>query len=262
MTKDTVYITLPPRHLRSLQGWDVIPAHLAYRIGPGPHLYRSDGTHPLRGGMMVLGDGDWDGSGPHETLCQEVLRECAARNFSGVVLDFERRLPPLEKLAARLDGLFARQGLALLVPEGYGMCAPNAKVMIPSSLSGGSLSLRLEEAGERFGRDRVVLALEKAAEDFFLPSPTGCGIPLTGEELEERMTRLRPAVFFSHELCARYFTYMSRDSGAHFVLFDDGETLRRKVDVAHRAGITTFAAPWAQVEEHASLLGLPRKKTH
>jgi hypothetical protein len=58
---------------------------------------------------------------------------------------------------------------------------------------------------------------------------------------------------------------MSRDSGAHFVLFDDGETLRRKVDVAHRAGIHTFLAPWVQVEEYAGQLGFRRrevKKTH
>ena len=84
--------------------------------------------------------------------------------------------------------------------------------------------------------------------------------PLTAAELGERMERLRPAVFFSHELCARYFTYMGRDGSAHFVLFDDGETLRRKVEVAHRAGIHTFLAPWAQVEEHAGQLGLRRRE--
>ena len=51
---------------------------------------------------------------------------------------------------------------------------------------------------------------------------------------------------------------MSRESGAHFVLFDDGDTLCRKLEVARRAGIHTFLAPWAEVEEHAGQLGLPR----
>ena len=258
MTKDTFLVTVPPQQLHRIQGWDVTPAHLAYRIGRGPHLFRSGGNLPLKGGLMVLDNQGFDAQGPVAPLCQEVVRECLARGFSGAVLDFEGRLPPLEQIAAQLDDAFTRRGWDLFVPEAYGQNAPHARVMIPSALSGGSLSLRLEEAGERFGRDRVALALEKAAEDFFLPSPTGSGVPLSREELEQRLSRIRPAVFFSNELCARYFTYMSRESGAHFVLFDDGDTLRRKMEVARKAGVSVFLAAWADVEEHAAQLGLTR----
>ena len=65
--------------------------------------------------------------------------------------------------------------------------------------------------------------------------------------------------FFSGELCARYFTYMSRENGAHFVLFDDGDTLRRKLDVARQLNIHTFLAPWAEVSAYAARLGIQRK---
>ena len=44
---------------------------------------------------------------------------------------------------------------------------------------------------------------------------------------------MSPSVFFSHELCAKYFTYQ-RDGRAHFVLFDDADTIRR-LTAAHRA---------------------------
>lgn len=256
---DTFIITLPPRQLPALRSWQATPAHLAYRMGPGPHLFRAEGTAPLRGGLMVLDDRDFDPLGPTGPLCQEIVRECQARGFSGAVLDFEGRLPPLEGIAAVLDESFARRGWTLLVPERYGLAAPHARVMIPSALSGGSLQKRLEEALERFGESRVALALEKVAEDFFLPSPTGSGQPLTGQELEELKRRLSPSVFFSGELCARYFTYMSRESGAHFVLFDDGDTLRRKVEVAHKLGIRTFLASWAEVGPHAARIGLQRR---
>lgn len=265
MSQDTFYIPVPPQQLRAIQGWDVIPAHLAYRIGRGPHLFRSGGAVPLKGGLMVLNDRGFDGLGATGPFCQEVVRECGARSFSGAVLDFDRRIPPLEQMAAQLDSLFARRGWVLFVPEAYGGCAPQAKVVIPSALSGGSLALRLQEAGERFGRDRIALSLQLTAEDFFLPSPSGSGVPLSREELRERLDRMRPSVFFSHELCARYFTYMSRDSGAHFVLFDDGDTLSRKLEVARRAGVHTFLAPWEEVGEYAARLGfqkrpVPRKK--
>ena len=83
--------------------------------------------------------------------------------------------------------------------------------------------------------------------------------PLTEEELEQLKQRLAPSIFFSGDLCARYFTYMSRDNGAHFVLFDDGDTLRHKVEVARELGIRTFLAPWAEVAPHAARIGILRK---
>lgn len=257
MTKDTFIVTLPPQP--PLRGWNVISAHLAYRVGRGPRLLRARGAIPPGGGLMVVDDQGFDGQGPMGPFCQEVLRECLARNFSGVVLDFEGRLPPLAQLAVQLEDGLSRRGLALYVQEMYGHCTRRARVLIPSALSGGSLASRLEEAGERFGRDRLVLALQRSAEDFRLPAPTGSGLPLSRKELADRMARLRPSVFFSGELCARYFTYMSRENGAHFVLFDDGDTLRRKMEVARRLGVRTFIAPWADLEEYAEGLGLNRQ---
>ena len=256
---DTFIITLPPRQLPALRGWQATPAHLAYRLGPGPHLFRAEGAAPPRGGLMVVDDKQFDGLGPTGPLCQEIIGETLARGFSGAVLDFDNHLPPLEQIAAALYEPFARRGWTLIVPERYGQAAPHARVMIPSALSGGSLRRRLEEALEQFGESRTVLALEKRREDFFLPSPTGSGQPLTEEELEQLKQRLAPSIFFSGDLCARYFTYMSRDNGAHFVLFDDGDTLRRKVEVARRLGIHTFLAPWAEIGPYAAQLGVQRK---
>lgn len=257
---DTFIVTLLPRHLASLQGWRVTPAHLTYRLGPGPHLFRADGGPLPRGGMMVVNDQGFGGLGQTGPLCQEILRECQARGFSGAVLDFENRLPPLEQITAVLDEQFTRRGWTLLVPERYAPHAPHARVMISSALSGGSLQRRLEEALERFGESRTVLALEKRSEDFYLPSPTGSGQPLSPQELEELKQRLSPSIFFSSELCARYFTYMSRENGAHFVLFDDGDTLGRKLEVARQLGIHTFLAPWAEVGPHAARLGIQRRQ--
>ena len=135
---------------------------------------------------------------------------------------------------------------------------PHAQVFISSALSGGTLVQRLREAQERFGRDRVVLALQRVAEDFFLPSPTGSGTPLTQEELQERIQERAPSIFFSHELCARYFTYMSRESGAHFVLFDDGATLAKKLQVARSLDIRTVLAAWPEIADVTEDLGLRR----
>ena len=255
---DTFLLTLTPRQLPALRGWRATPALLAYRLGPGPHLLRAEGAVPPRGALMVVSDQGYDGLGQTGALCRELLGECRSRGLSGAVLDFDHRLPPLEAACSQLDGLFARHGLALYVPEGYAPAAPHSRVMIPSALSGGSLELRLEEAGERFSPERVALALELRREDFPLPSPTGGGQPLSRDELEGLRGRLSPSVFFSRELCARYFTYTDGEGAPHFVLFDDGDTLARKVEVARRAGVHTFLAPWTQIAPFAGRLGIPR----
>ena len=256
--QDTFIVTLTPRQLPALQPWRATPALLAYRLGPGGRLLRADNALLPRGSLMVLSDRGFDGLGQTAPLCQEIVRECQARGFVGAILDFESRLPPLAQIAGQLDEPFARRDWMLFVPEAYAQSAPHGKVMIPSALSGGSLQLRLEEAVEQFGRERTALALEKAAEDFYLPSPTGSGQPLSQEQLEQLKERLSPSIFFSGDLCARYFTYMSRESGAHFVLFDDEDTLRRKVEVAHRAGIHIFLAPWAEISSCAAHIGVRR----
>ena len=54
----------------------------------------------------------------------------------------------------------------------------------------------------------------------------------------DALRRLREgkSVYFSDDLCARYFTYRS-GSENHYVLFDDAQTLRKKADMAENRGI-------------------------
>lgn len=262
MSEMPLIITVGPDRLREVQGAAVVTAHLSYRVCRGPHLYRVGGMNPPRGGLMGLDSRGFAGGGEVGPFCQEMVRECTARGFRGAVCDFEQgRDPTLERALAQLGETFQRRELALYVPESYGRGVPHARVMISSALSGGSLQKRLEEAVERYGGHRVVLAVECMAEDFFLPSPSGSGLPLSQQELSRKLEELAPSVFFSRELCARYFTYMSRDSGAHFVLFDDGGTVRQKVELARRMGLCGVVCAWPEIARWAGELGLGHSGT-
>ncbi len=224
-------------------------AHLAYRVCEGPHLYRAGGMVPPRGGLMAIDSTGFSGGGEPSKFCQEVLRECTARNFRGVVCNFdERRLGVLERVVAQLGDSFSRRNLTLYVPEQYGHCTSYARVMISSALSGGSLQLRLEEAEAKF-HGRVVLAVERLCEDFMLPSLSGGGIPLSPTQLASLIDRLRPSVFYSAQLCARYFTYMAQDGTVHFVLFDDKDTITRKIQRAGEIGAVAVMAGWSEIDD-------------
>lgn len=249
--KDMLILTTPPDQLTQARETGLTIGHMAYRVGRGPHLFRSGTPIPLRGGLMVVDAKSFDGQGEPGVLCQEILRECAVRGFGGVLCDFEGRpLPLLERVLSQLDEMLSRKGLTLHVPESYGHCTQKARVLIPSALSGGSLVQRLEECILRFGGpERITLAIQRVAEDFFLPSPTGSGRPMSREELARQLAERAPSVFFSNELCARYYTYMSRESGAHFILFDDAMSIRKKLQVAQHLGIRRAVAALPEIDD-------------
>ena len=248
-TRMQLILAAPPEDVTAAQAHGLTLAHMAYRVGGGPHLFRSNQPIPARGGLMYIDDGGFDGRGTPDAFCQEVVRECAARGFGGVVCAFDRKLPLLSAVVEQLGPMLVRQGRSFYVSEPYGRCTATGRVLIPTALSGGSLRQRLGEAVERYGDGRVALAVERTAADFFLPSPDGQGRPLTREELKARLEERSPSVFFSDELCARYFTYMNRQSGAHFVLFDDAGSIRKKLRLAEALGIDRALLCYPEVSD-------------
>ena len=251
MQGDTkLILTAPPDAAREATSHGFPVGHMAYRVGPGAHLLRANIPINLRGGLMVVDGGGFDGRGEAGPFCQQVIRECSARGFDGVILDFEGRPHPLlGQIVTRLGALLSRRGWPLYVTEEYAGFSDQARVIIPSALSGGSLSQRLSEAVERYGTGRVALGVQRVAEDFTLPAPSGSGVPLSRQELSRRIESRGAAIFFSDELCAHYFTYMSRQSGAHFVLFDNAGSIRKKLQVARNLGLCACILAWPEVED-------------
>ncbi len=181
--------------------------------------------------------------------CRQILGECRRRSFRGIVCDFEG-MPAgcMGKLVEILDRNCAAQGWSLYVPECYASHAPQARVLIPSALTHGTLERRLREGLERYGKGRATLAVEWVREDFLLPA-RGRGEPVSREKLEGQMSRLEPAVFFDKGLCAHYYTYM-KGPQAHFVLFDTPRSIREKLNLANRLGLAAALLPGPEIEEH------------
>lgn len=257
VSKEPMIVLTTPEERNQLQGLPVIAAHMAYSVGAGTVLLRAQSARSLGGGYLVLNSSRYDGTGRIEPFCQQVVQECQYRRFQGIVCDFEGgRLPPLEKIIHILGEQCANRGWKLLVSEQYGHSSPHAAVMIPTAISGGTLETRLQEAQQEFGQHRIALALQRTAEDFYLPAPNGRGISLSQKELRQQLETRNPSVFFSREFCARYFTYMSQETGAHFVLFDDPATMQKKVELAANLGITTVLAAWQDIADATRELGL------
>jgi hypothetical protein len=176
-----------------------------------------------------------------------------------VIADFEGPVSDARTaFLCRLGEVLARNRRQLLVPEPYGRLAPTARVLISTALSGGTLRQRLEEAAAVYGGDRLALDLQRLRMDFPLPCPSGEGRPLTGPELEGLLEKREPSLFYSGDLCAKYFTYTENGAG-HFVLFDDAGTLSRKIRAGQELGIPFGLLQFPEVEDLLPQL-FPRKR--
>ena len=232
-----LYLAVTPDKLREAARFTDRLAHVAYRVDRDGRLARRDLLARTHGGILVLGDQECGTIRDPAALCRDVWRECGNRGYGGVLADFER--PPSEDRTAFLEALsrvLARNKRRLFVPEAYGGQIPQASVLICTALSGGNLRRRLEECAQRFGAGRLVMDLQRLRMSFPLPCPTGEGETLSSGTLLSMLAQKGQSVFYSNDLCAKYFTFTDNGT-SRFVLFDDSDTIRRKVQIGQDMGI-------------------------
>lgn len=246
-----IYLAAAPAEVRAAAVYGHPLSHAAYRIGQDSTLLRQNLLLQLpSGGLLSVSDRDAPTINDPKELCAAVLRECSRRAYAGVVLDFEEP-PRRDRLAfaEQLSPLLAEKQRTLYVPEPYARAAPQATVLIGTALSGGNLKERLQEAAKRYG-GRTALDLERLRMSFPLPCPAGLGTPLTPEEFSSLKERETPAVFFSPDLCARYFTY-EKNGQTRFILFDDADTLKQKLRLGTSLGYNAAFFVWPEIQDIA-----------
>lgn len=205
-------------------------AHMSYRLGSDGTLLTSPLPDTLRGGLLMLSDEGGVYPDAPESLCRQLLQECLRRRYAGVILD----AAPPESFCRTLDELLFRQGRRLFLPEKAAQFAPHAAAVVCTACTSGSLEDKLTRAVERWGAERLALDLQRMMIDFPLSASGGDAVPLAPAQLH-RLAEGR-ATYFCRPLCARYFTYRT-DGGARFVLFDDVQTLKTKLETAEKLGI-------------------------
>lgn len=241
-----LYCAVTHQELSQLSPYGFFPALLAYRISPQLQLLRSCPPVSLAKGLMVLSVRDPLPTADPYPLCCQIVQECRMRGAAGVLADWEELSPPLWRLTQYLSQELPRFGLQLFVPEGCGSLSEQSRVLISSALSGGTLETRLREALSRWGSQRTALALERVQKDFILPCPDGQGRELDTNALQTFIRQRRPSIYWSEEYRARYFTYHD-GARVHFVLFDDGPTLVKKLELAKQLGIRHIIVPWREI---------------
>ena len=254
-----IYLAVTPAEAQEAARFRCSLAHVAYCIGSDSALLRQNLLLQTRGGLLSVTDRDAPFIASPEQLAAAALRECGRRGYGGVLLDFEQ--PPAPDRLAFVQALVKRLApRPLYVPEGYAS-VPGAVSLVCTALSGGSFVQYLQEtAAARGGPGTLALDVQRLRMDFPLPARSGEGSPLSQQEFQALMDRESPAVFFSQDLCARYFTY-TRDGETHFVLFDDAETLQQKLRAGSAMGFSAAFLMYPEVRDLLPRLFLPGRRT-
>lgn len=208
-------------------------------------LYRVSGEMKLLRATDLRGHGTGRGeflgmdsiasgfSGDVGQLLRQVAQVISQEGFGGVACFFPgARNPDLMRFVQGLEDLCQQEKIPLLLPETYGEKLVYGKVFVSSMLSGGSLEGKCLEAVAKYGRERVVLDIQPMGEDYLLPAPGGSGIALGAAVIGDLQQEKGAEVFYSRELCARYFTYENGENSLHFVLFDDEGSIGEKIRLA------------------------------
>lgn len=240
-----IYLAAAPDHLDTCLSLTQQLAHVAFRVDRDGTLLCRALPPALRGGLMVLGCEEAFPAQQAESLSREVLRVCVRRSFSGIVMDLPDTPPPAaQTLARHLNALCIRYGRRFYVPPSCTEAAPQARVLICTALSGGTLAQYLQGACAQYGAERIALDLQRLMMEFPLPCPSGMGTPLELQQLAQR--RQGRSIYYCDALCARYFT-RQQGSKTRFALFDDADTMQRKMALAEGLGITEGFFMWPEV---------------
>jgi hypothetical protein len=211
---------------------------MAYRIGKDSRLYRNGLGGNVRGGLISVSDlGMEEDTVCSDELLYEIERECNLRGFEGIVFDFERSpagfaMNFIYHAAIYFSGL----GMTVYVPEAFAQAAPSAVILISSAVTGGSCAESYRNTVLKYSPERLALVYEPICMDFIMPSPSGKDDYITQNQLDSLIAREHAVSYFSQELCAYYFTYRDSGSKSHFVLYDDENSMLKKLGLARDCG--------------------------
>lgn len=202
---------------------------LIYKIGNG-NLLKEKINYFFDNQIMGIYDENFSNEENIKKICDDILFDYNSLNFKGIYLDFNYENSV--ELVSKLDQYAYRNQIELYVPKAFAKVTNHAKIVIDMGISGGNISDILEYTKMEFGKDRVCAKISYNIRKFIVPnSQDSEGEILLNVDLHDK------EVFFSELLCTNYYTTMISEDKCEFVIFDNIQSLYKKIEVLHKVGI-------------------------
>ena len=239
-----LYLAVPPEAAEEAGKSGFPLAWMGARSDKSGRLFLREGMKP-KGEILAADIRAFHQPENAAALAGTLMTQMRAYGFRGILLETEKRENPAAKALGRLLAAGLCGNPVYITGEN---AVPGTYGLTESAVTGGTLEGHLRAAMQRCGGEKTALDVQRLRREFVLPAKNGNGRDLTGEELRQRLTRLRPAVHYSRELCAQYFPW-NRGRETLFVLFDDAASLRRKLHLASGLGIGCAFLFWPEVKD-------------
>ena len=228
------YIVTYPSDIKTNQSHPFSCVQMIYRISDSGMLQRIPSYSSQNRNIMGISDNTGLKNCDSNRISRDIVAEYIRRGYAGIVLNFELENTDLDKLE-KICTYMSQKKINYFLPIELAQMSADAKIIVPSSISGGSISQMLKMLTDKYPPHRICLELVKTCSDFDMPSYKPDGTSISVDRLKELMTAHDAQSFFSSELGCKYFTY--RENGnAHFVLYDDSETAAYKIRLAQASG--------------------------
>ena len=206
-----------------------------YKISSEGTLQRAKNSYIPKNCILGIKDDGGVKDCDEKELASTILSEVIRKNSLGTVLDIKAtsaNIPKAEYICRTLENSYFKTFL----PYSLAGISDNSIIIIPASVSGGSLKEILNSLSNRFSAERLCVQINKKYTDFVMPSYNSYGKEIKYDEKEQLIKKYDAETFFSEKMCCKYFTY--RENGkSHFVLFDDIYTAVYKLKLSISLGL-------------------------
>lgn len=216
-------------------------------IGVGKNMTLKRLYIPAKTKNDILGISDMGITNGNINACADaIIYEVVNNKFSGIFADFERDDKAVLSLASKLDELCKKYNIDFFVPVQCSCAVIHACIVVQSALSGGILEEYINKICEDYP-NRTAVSIRPVSTDFTLPAQKSEGNPISKSQRQLLIQKYSSGVFFSRELCAKYFTYMDELERGHFVLFDDESTIFAKLERLNALNIKNIFAVYPDI---------------
>lgn len=246
LQEEGLYVLTSGRQWSQVRQQNGRAVSISYALGPEARLRKTALPPETRGTLMGICDQDFSpGRSDVDGFVRDVLYETQRLGYTGVLADWEGICQTRVAFLQRLEQALEEKQLPLFAPRPYGPHLSTARLVTPCCVSGGSLEEMLREQIDAFGAQRLAMDLTPMCQAFTLPCHYAHGRTLTPEQCRALLKQYGSSLFFSREMCVKYFTFMDENKQGNYVLFDDASTLQRKMQLCRSLGITTFFLVYA-----------------
>lgn len=207
--------------------------HLIYKINEKGILQRARSYTSSRRNLMGIYDGGGLSLCDSDALSRDIIIEVNRRNYLGVLLDFTDD-PAAYNAVQQISYYLTQKHILHFLPVSMSQLSKDAKLIIPSTISGGSFKEMIDYYLGKYPPSRICMEIIRSRNRFTMPSYKPEGEFLSNDEFDNLSHIFNPSTFFSPELACKYFTYRDNNE-TFFVLFDDAETAVYKMRIAEKS---------------------------